>query len=123
MPFTFVVLLNFSLMPNPKSYTYIDGNNNTYKITESSLIYEPISPKESSSGTYSGGEYKETAISSDQFLKIEKIIKTIIKDTKCHEATRQMGCGTLTTAKKTIFISMSSSYKLSLENELKACLK
>jgi hypothetical protein len=104
------------------TYTYIDGNNNTFTITSDSLIYDPIQPHESSSGTYSGGQPKRVALAATQFQKIEALIKSIQKDKTSHESTRQMGFGTLVVGKTTIFLNMNSDHKKLLEQELKACL-
>lgn len=104
------------------SYTYIDGNNNEYTITSDSLIYSPITPAESSSGEYSGGEPKRVKISSEQFLKIESIIKSIQKDKSAQIDNRLMGCGTLLVGKKTIYFRSDSNLKDDLEKELKSCL-
>lgn len=107
---------------NAYRYTYIDGNNNSYLISADSLIYDPISPIESSSGTYSGGEAKRVKLSATQFQKIETLIKSIQKDKASHENARQMGFGTLLIGKKTIFLNSTSEKKKLLEQELRACL-
>jgi hypothetical protein len=51
--------------------TYIDKNNNTYKITESEVEYIPIKASESSSGMYSGGEPWKKKIDNEVFFVIE----------------------------------------------------
>ena len=104
-------------------YSYIDGNNNAYLISQDSLTYDPITPRESSSGTYSGGEPKQVALTVSQFQKIEALIKAIQKDKSLHEPTRQMGFGTLIIGKKSIFLHMNSAQKKELEELLKACLE
>jgi len=112
----------FSGFASMTSYTYIDGNNNEYLIMEGSVTYKPITARESSSGTYNGGEAKNVAITSSQFQKIETLIKTILKDKSAHEATRQMGFGTVICGKKTVYLNVNSAHKIALEQELKNCL-
>ncbi len=111
-----------SITLKAKSYTYIDGNNNDYEITSDSIFYSPISPVESSSGEYSGGNPKRAKISEEQFLKIEMMINAILKDKSNLIKTRLMGCGTLIVGKKTTYVSSASSLKAELEKELKSYL-
>jgi hypothetical protein len=105
-----------------KHYTYIDGNNNEYQIISDSVFYLPVSPIESSSGEYSGGEPMRKKISPEQFSKIEALIKSLLKDKSNHIKSRNMGCGTLVVGKKTTFIQSSSKLKEELEMTLKICL-
>src|SRR5688572_2333421 len=102
----------FSFTMKTKKYIYIDGNNNTYTITSDSIKYDPITPKESSSGIYSGGDPKAVAITKEQFSKIESIIHQIQKDKASHAGKREMGYGTVVIGKKSIFLSTSSKNKL-----------
>ena len=111
-----------SITLKAKSYTYIDGNNNDYEITSDSIFYSPITPVESSSGEYSGGSPKRVKVSEEQFLKIEMMIKSILKDKSNFIKTRLMGCGTLIVGKKTTYINSASSLKAELEKELKSYL-
>ena len=113
----------FSFAASIKKYTYVDGSNNVYSLTQDSLDYDPISPNQSSSGEYSGGEPKTVKITTEQFAKLETIILALSKDKKSHEKTRQMGFGTLEVGKKIIYINSSSTLKSDLEKELKLCLQ
>lgn len=106
-----------------KSYRYIDGNNNDYLIQTDSIFYYPVSEKESSSGEYNGGGTKSDKLSGEEFIKIESLIKAIVKDKKNHIDHRLMGCGTLVSGNKSLFIDMNSPLKLDLENYLKECLR
>lgn len=112
-----------SISAQAKIYSYIDGNNNDYEITPDSIFYSPVKPIESSSGEYSGGNPARVKISSEQFLKIELIIKSILKDKSNLIKDRLMGCGTLIAGKKTTYISGKSPLKAELEKELKSYLK
>lgn len=119
----FFALAITSLTSQAKSYLYIDGNNNDYKITSDSIVYSPVTSVESSSGEYSGGNPKSVKISAEQFLKIETLIKAILKDKGNFIKDRLMGCGTLIVGKKSTYINSASQLKAELENELKSCLK
>lgn len=123
----FFILFSLSLCsataPKSRSYIYIDGSNNEYRIKPDSLIYSPITPEESSSGEYSGGAPKQVRINSEQFSRIELIIKSILKDKNKLIDTRLMGCGTLLVGTKTVYIDSDSKLKADLETELNSCLK
>lgn len=118
----FLALAFSSISSQAKSYTYIDGNNNDYKITSDSIFYSPITPVESSSGEYSGGNSKRVKITEEQFLKIEMIIQSILKDKSNFIKDRLMGSGTLIVGKKTTYINSASQLKAELEQELKSYL-
>ena len=119
-----MILLAFlSFTMKTKTYTYIDGNNNTYVLTSSTLDYKPIKKEESSSGTYSGGEPKNMAVTREQYVKLEGIIDLIKKDKANIIKDRSMGCGTLAVNNaKPIYISMTSKNKGLLESEFQAML-
>ena len=119
----FIVAFAFSsFMKKTKSYTYIDGNNNVYTIRQDSIFYSPIKPQESSSGIYNGGEPAKIKITTEQFAKIEAIIKAIQKDKKSWCDKREMGYGTVVVGKKSIFLNTSSKSKAMLEQELNLLL-
>ena len=63
---------------------YTDQNNNTYTITETSVEYDPITPAESSSGMYSGGEPWKKKIDNEVFYVIETWFNDINKDKTQH---------------------------------------
>nr|MBP7542501.1 hypothetical protein [Ignavibacteriaceae bacterium] len=87
------------------------------------IVYTPVTPNESSSGEYSGGSPKSVKITAEQFLKIETLIKAILKDKSNFIKERLMGCGTLIIGKKTTYVSSASKLKENLEQELKSYLK
>lgn len=67
-------------MNTPASFDYADGNGNVYSIRGLHLSYKPVSPEESSSGVYSGGEPREIDLTQVQvdsvLLTATKIIRT-----------------------------------------------
>jgi hypothetical protein len=99
---------------------YIDGNNNAYVIEADRLSYEPVTPAQSSSGTYSGGEPKRAAITSDQHASITALIDRIVTDGANHLATRPMGCGTI--VRGDTRVCFDSPAKAELERLLHAAL-
>jgi hypothetical protein len=101
-------------------FRYIDGNNNAYVIDTDRVVYEPISPAQSSSGTYSGGEPAAASLTRDQLAAITALIDHIIADTKNHLATRPKGCGTI--VRDDLRISFESPLRAELERALKAAL-
>lgn len=68
---------------------YADLNNNTYYITEKKVVYDPMTPLESSSGEYSGGEQWEKDISHDTYLEIERLFDKLINNTNGHLEKRE----------------------------------
>ncbi|MDD3741493.1 MAG: hypothetical protein PHH30_09640, partial [Bacteroidales bacterium] len=54
----------------PVKIIFADGNANTYKISQSTITYTPVTKEQSSSGIYSGGEAKIASISKEQFADI-----------------------------------------------------
>lgn len=71
-------------------YFYTDQNNNTYTISSSEVRYDPITPKESSSGVYSGGEKAVVPITQKTFRKIVQLAETLQQDTLSHIDRREM---------------------------------
>jgi len=69
---------------------YTDQNNNTYFITSEKVSYTPITPIESSSGTYSGGKKNTVKISEETFSKIRALSEEIVNDKKHHSVQRRM---------------------------------
>jgi hypothetical protein len=107
-----------------ETYTYVDGNNNTYAITSTALDYIPVKKADSSSGTYSGGEPKKVVITKTQFAEIQAIIDRIEQDKVHLIPARNMGCGTLSRKNgKPIYIDMHSRNKVALEAELQTLLR
>lgn len=103
-------------LPN---YLFTDGNNNKYEIYKTKLNYIPVKKENSSSGIYSGGEPQKVEIDKSKYSAIEKLIKRVLKDKQYHLANRLMGCGTITSKQKTIFISRESIHLNNLEQYLK----
>ena len=85
----FAVLVT-SCMEHTK-FGYTDGNGNRYIITSGVLQYIPVTPEESSSGAYSGGEAKVITLHEVQFQAIRKVLQDAIDDQSIHIGKRIMG--------------------------------
>ncbi len=84
---TFFLLTHCRTM-NTLSYTYIDTNNNSYRISADSLSYRPISKEMSSSGTYDGGEPKKISLNPKDFQAIQEQIEAILSNQSLHQEKR-----------------------------------
>ena len=100
---------------------YIDGNNNTYEIGDR-LDYVPITPAQSSSGMYSGGEPKSVALDADRRAQIVELLEQIVADRAYLLPARPKGCGTVVHGDEHSFVSADSPLKLELERLLKSQL-
>lgn len=101
------------------NYRYIDGNNNTYYITPTSLDYRPITKERSSSGTYDGGEPVKKEIDEAQYAAIHTAINAAIENTDAHIDKRLMGSASIRVEGKTYKIAYRSKEKAEIERVLK----
>ncbi len=102
-------------------HAYIDGSNNVYEIGEL-LEYKPITPAQSSTGMYSGGEPKSVALDAEQRAELIALFDRIIADTANILAQRPKGCGTLVVGDTRTFVSGRSPLKIELEQRLRGLL-
>ena len=102
-------------------HAYIDGNNNTYEIREQ-LAYLPITPVQSSSGMYSGGEPKTVELDAERRAGLIALLYAIAADTKNVLVDRPKGCGTVIRGDQRTCCSASSPLKMELEHALRALL-
>jgi hypothetical protein len=77
----------------PIKIIYNDGNANAYIINTNNFKYNPVTPIESSSGTYSGDEPKDFEIINSQFNEIFIHAEQIVTNDKIKIDTRHMGTG------------------------------
>ena len=103
------------------SYEYIDGNGNVYAISSTTIVYDPVTPEESSTGTYSGGEPYFASLEPKQFTDLEQTFQKAMADTNGQTTQRTMGTGTLMVlpAKITYIFGMNSAQKKSIEDAIK----
>jgi hypothetical protein len=102
-------------------HAYVDGNNNTYEIGDR-LEYVPITPEQSSSGTYSGGDPKSVALAADERATLIELLERISSDRDNLLETRLMGCGTVIHGETYRFCRASSPLKNELETMLRGLL-
>jgi len=79
----------------PVKIIFSDGNANTYKITQSTITYTPVTKEESSSGIYSGGEAKIAGISIEQFADIFIDAESMVSNKSITTDKRQKGTGNI----------------------------
>jgi hypothetical protein len=110
-------------------YVYSDGNSNSYTLDEKKLVYTPVNPEESSSGTYSGGKAKKTEVTKDTFKHISALLDKAMSEREQHQENREMGAAQIGKyskkgkLKKKVILKMNSSYKTKIEDVFKELLK
>lgn len=102
------------------SYEYVDGNGNVYAISSNTIVYDPITPEESSTGTYSGGEPYTVSIELQHFQAIQQAINNGIARTEDQTSQRNKGNGTLVIlpSKTTYIFIMNSISKKEIEEAI-----
>jgi hypothetical protein len=86
-------------MKSDHRYIYADGSANRYIITADSLEYDPVTPEESSTGTYSGGDPKIVSISEEQFDTISQLFDKAIANKAVHIQDRIKTSGAISISK------------------------
>ncbi len=76
-----------------KDYVYSDGSANRYVFSKNGFEYFPVSPAESSSGTYSGGNYIKKLPELTLFYALVDNIKIAFETKADHTDLRQKGSG------------------------------
>jgi hypothetical protein len=91
LAFTIMDLNTIFDSPSPPpdwTYSYTDGNNNTYYITPHQVVYYPISPLQSSSGLYSGGKAAQKEITDKDYAALLTLIAKISQTPTDHQEER-----------------------------------
>jgi hypothetical protein len=109
-------------------YIYSDGNSNSYTLDENKLVYTPVNPEESSSGTYSGGKAKKAAITKDTYKHIAALLDKAMSEKDQHQENREMGTGQLVKyskgkIRKKVILKANAAYKEKIEDVFKGILK
>jgi hypothetical protein len=73
------------------SYVYSDGSANRYVFSKDGFEYFPVSPAQSSSGTYSGGTYIKKLPELSLYYKLVDNIKLAFETKSDHSNSRQKG--------------------------------
>ena len=81
----------------PWSIRYADGAANAYSIDSdgdgAQLVYRPIRPEESSTGTYSGGEPRSGHIDAATVAELWRRVEALGANTALHQPDRNKGTG------------------------------
>jgi len=102
---------------------YGDGNGNQYIVEQTSIEYNPIKPKFSSSGIYDGGDHIKKNITQQQYDKIATIFKEAIANKASHVKNRVKMSGAITMQEGKLVISCILSPNSEELNEIEKILK
>jgi hypothetical protein len=83
----------FSCMSQSTTYNYADGSGNVYRISDSLLEYLPVTPRNSSSGTYSGGNPAKATLTKAEYDSIQTMLQAVISKKEIHIENREMMTG------------------------------
>ena len=121
-----LLLLNFSCMKSDHHYIYADGSANRYIITSSTLEYDPVTPAESSTGTYSGGDPKTVPISAEEFASISQLFDKAVANKAVHIQDRMKMSGSISIVKGNnhtqVILAPACAEKEAIESLLKQIL-
>lgn len=95
-----MTLVMCTVKENDMQISYLDQNNNEYRVTHDSFWYTPMTPEQSSSGTYSGGEAVMRKIDVKTFSEISKVAMALVETNKDKDIKREMLTSRLTVKKK-----------------------
>ncbi len=83
----------------PWRVVYHDGSNNGFNVEQTaagasiSAAYDPVTPEQSSSGTYSGGAPWKGTLTADQAAGLWRRVRAMEGDRKLHQRNRTKGSG------------------------------
>lgn len=103
-------------------YSYSDGSGNTYFISETSLIYNPVTLLESSSGEYSGGSPAEVSLTTEDYEMLKDLLESAINNPQDQIENREMMSGYIQKGDLGIVLSPKSASKTEIEKTLKNLL-
>ena len=103
------------------SASYYDGCGNGYKIRNNELKYEPMTPEQSSSGTYSGGDPKLIKLDKDQSSQLKTLFETAFENCSTNK-NRMMGTGRLFMDGKVCNLAMRNKAKIEIESYFKVLM-
>lgn len=115
-----LVLLSTTIFA--QNYAYLDGSANKYELIGDSLEYNPVRPENSSSGEYSGGEYKKVIVTAEEKKALKTVFEKAIKAKDEQQENRAMMTGMVIREKKkkskTIILKSNSIVKKEIEELL-----
>lgn len=92
----FSVLLGTCTPTAVHMITYLDQNNNQYRLSAEELRYQPVTPQASSSGTYSGGEPAVVQLPPEAWPRLLQLSRALMLDQASHAPRREMLTARLT---------------------------
>lgn len=127
IPGVLFLILTTACMDDQPYYQYADGSANVYVLTADSLEYVPVTPEQSSTGFYSGGDPKKIAITPQQFRTVRAMLETAKSKHEIHLPDRIKTSGVITTVSKSqkssIVLKPGSPELVRIERALKELLK
>ena len=118
----FLVFLTGVCQAQQTKVDYYDSPGNAYHITKTTIQYVAMTPMESSSGTYNGGENKTIKINSQQFATIKSFVYKLKMDKPNQTNERLKGNGAIVINKLNFQIKMKSVLKKRFEEYLRKLL-
>lgn len=105
------------------AYIYGDGSANVYRVTPTTIEYDPVKPKYSSSGIYDGGEPVLKNIATAAYKEVGELIATALANKAEHieHRTKMSGSVTIRTATDTTSFILAARSKG--QKDLEALLK
>lgn len=101
---------------------FADGSGNQYTVTsaektgEARLVYNPVTPEQSSSGVYSGGAPADVQILAGNTSELWRRVDDLEQNTSRHAKGRSMGSGSFRTKTP----AGESRFLISMSDELRA---
>ncbi|MBL8020845.1 MAG: hypothetical protein JNM27_14335 [Leptospirales bacterium] len=98
----------------------LDGSNNRYRVGQTLLFYDPVTPAESSSGLYSGGEPAAFALKKPEQAKLSLLLDRCFQTTEGKASERVKGSYLIQETKdRTVILQQKSKLALELDLYLK----
>jgi hypothetical protein len=85
-----------NLADSSAAVTYADGNGNAYVVRGGTVEYRPVTPRESSSGRYSGGPPWKRVVDAAALAEIARTLDAAIDAKASHIPNRVMMSGQIT---------------------------
>ncbi|MFT3980063.1 MAG: hypothetical protein QM687_06300 [Ferruginibacter sp.] len=118
-----LILISKNMQGQTTGFTFIDGNANCYFVSDSQVVYKPVTKLQSSSGEYSGGNPQTIPIDSTVFLTLQEVANSIVNNKKIHIENHIKGSGVITIVNQTILFDGNSNLYIEINRLLKGILE
>ena len=121
----YIEIKKLRLIKDPMTYSLLDRANNKYSFSQEKADYDPMTPEESSSGTYSGGTKKSCSLTLESFTSLRDLFYVVTEDKSKHTDQRRMMTYSITyqtEKERTSFVVENSPRISELEEALIAIL-